>query len=246
MNPELLILGLTALGASALQAATGIGFGVIAGPVLLAVMNDNAAIQVSVILNLLIALLLAPSLWRASDQPLLRDLLIGLVVGSPLGLFIFLILDTMLLKVLAGLVVLFALFSVVRGMRVSESAENGSTGRLGRTTIGVVAGLMGGSLAMPGPVPAAWMAARGFGKDTIRATILVMFVFAYGIALVFQATLAGISADTLKLCAMLTPSTAAGVLLGRFLSSRISERTFRLALAIILLSTVVVLFTTLR
>ena len=82
MEQEFLILGIAVFAASALQSATGIGFGVIAGPILLVILNDGSAIQISVVLNLLIALLLAPSLVRKSDRRLLKSLLIGLVIGE--------------------------------------------------------------------------------------------------------------------------------------------------------------------
>ena len=104
---------------------------------------------------------------------------------------------------------------------------------------------MGSSLAMPGPVPAAWMSARGFDKDTIRATILAMFVVAYTVALLLQFALAGISTDSLRLTAKLVPSTIAGILVGRYLSSRISDPTFRWLLTIILAFTTIILFATL-
>ena len=117
MEQEILVLGIAIFGASALQSATGIGFGVIAGPVLLIVLNDGSAIQISVLLNLLIATLLAPSLRQKSDRRLLKSLLIGLVIGSPLGLLIYLQMDIALLKSFAGFVVLFTLFLVLRGDR---------------------------------------------------------------------------------------------------------------------------------
>ncbi|MCH8244510.1 hypothetical protein IIB97_01325 [Patescibacteria group bacterium] len=68
MEQEFLILSIAIFAAATLQSATGIGFGVIAGPVLLVVLNDSAAIQVSIILNLLIAMLLAPSKKRQEEQ----------------------------------------------------------------------------------------------------------------------------------------------------------------------------------
>ena len=245
MAQQILVLGIAIFGASALQSATGIGFGVIAGPVLLIVLNDGAAIQISVVLNLLIALLIAPSLRQKSDRRLLKSLLIGLAIGSPLGLLIFLHMDIALLKSFAGLVVLITLFLVLRGARASSPLQGDAAGRFEQVSIGVIAGIMGSSLAMPGPVPAAWMSARGFDKDTIRATILVMFVVAYTIALLLQFSLAGISTDSLRLTAMLVPSTIAGILVGQFLSSRISEPTFRWLLTIILALTAILLFATL-
>jgi uncharacterized membrane protein YfcA len=246
MEQELLILSLAVLGAAALQSATGIGFGIIAGPVLLVALNDGSAIQISAMLNLVIALLLMPSVWDAWDRQLMKSLLIGIAVGSPLGLLVFLSIDTALLKILAGIVVLFALYSVVRGAFASAKNPDQVSGGSGQIPIGMIAGMMGGSLAMPGPVPAAWMASKGFAKDTIRATILVMFVFAYGLALVLQATLAGISADSIELSAKLLPATAIGVWLGRLLERRMSETVFRRLLVAILVLTAVILFSTLN
>ncbi len=245
MEQEILILGIAVFGASALQAATGIGFGVIAGPVLLIALNDGSAIQISVLLNLLIALLLAPSLRRKTDWRLLKSLLIGLAIGSPMGLLIYLWMDIALLKLFAGLVVLFTLFLVLRGDRALTSLRGDVTGMSEKISVGVIAGIMGGSLAMPGPVTAAWMSARGFDKDTIRATILVMFVVAYAIALLLQISMAEISADTLTLTAWLTPPTLVGIVVGHVLSSRISEPVFRWLLTAILAVTSVFLFATL-
>ena len=245
MDQDFLILNFAVFGASALQSATGIGVGVIAGPVLLVALNDGSAIQISIVLNLLIAALLAPSLWQATDRRLLPKLLLGLAIGSPLGLLIFVSLDIVFLKVFAGLAVVFTLFLTLRGNRAASQLSQPASGKAEQISIGVMAGIMGASLAMPGPIPAAWMSARGFGKETIRATILLMFVFAYSVALVLQFGLAGIGADTLRLSILLAPSTVVGILAGRLLSRHITERTFRCLLVIILASTAIILFSTL-
>lgn len=222
----------------------GIGFGVIAGPVLLIALNDGSAIQISVLLNLLIAVLLAPSLRWKADRGLLKSLIIGLAIGSPLGLLIYLLLDIALLKLFAGLVVLFTLFLLLHGDRATTTLQSKASGSVERISVGVIAGIMGGNLAMPGPVTAAWMSARRFDKDTIRATVLLMFVVAYGIALLLQFSMAAISPDTLKLTAILTAPTLAGIVVGQALSSRISETVFRWLLAIILAVTSIFLFAT--
>ena len=245
MGQELLILSIAVFGASVLQSATGIGFGVVAGPLLLIVLNDSAAIQVSVALNLLIAVILAPSLWRIADRKLLRSLLIGLAVGSPIGLVMFLYADIAWLKIFAGVVVLFTLVLLLRGNRADAVSVSAGVGQVEKVGVGFVAGIMGGVLAMPGPVPAAWMSAKGYDKDTIRATILVMFVVAYSFALVLQLSLAEVSANTLRLTAALVPATVAGVFVGKVLSQRISEATFRNLITIVLTLTFVLLFGTL-
>ena len=245
MDLDFLILNIAVFGAAALQSATGIGFGVIAGPVLLIALNDGSAIQISIVLNLLIASILAPSLWQQADRQLLGKLLIGLAIGSPVGLLIFLNMDIVFLKAFAGLAVAYTLFLILRTNRATSHAPTLATKSAERISIGALSGIMGASLAMPGPIPAAWMSARGFSRETIRATILVMFVFAYVVALALQFGFAGIGADTMRLSATLAPSTVVGILVGRSLVSRITEQTFHYLLVIILASTAIILFSTL-
>ena len=69
--------------ASSLQAITGIGFGVIAGPSLLVAMGSSSAIQVSIALSFLIAILLCPSTLRKVNWILLKPLLFGVAIGTP-------------------------------------------------------------------------------------------------------------------------------------------------------------------
>ena len=245
MDQHFLILNIAVFGAAALQAATGIGFGIIAGPILLIYLNDGSAIQISIVLNLLIALVLAPSLRQQADRQLLSRLLIGLAIGSPVGLLIFLNMNIVFLKAFAGLAVAYTLFVILRSNRAPSHAPTLATKSTEQISIGVMSGIMGASLAMPGPIPAAWMSTKGFSKETIRATILVMFVFAYVVALALQFGLAGIGADTMRLSAMLAPSTIVGILVGRSLANRLTEQTFRYLLVIILASTAVILFSTL-
>ncbi len=245
MDLDFLILNIAVFGAAALQSATGIGFGVIAGPVLLIALNDGSAVQISIILNLLIASILAPSLWRQADRQLLARLLIGLAIGSPVGLLIFLNMDIVVLKAFAGLAVAYTLFLILRNNRARSHAPTLATKSTEQISIGALSGIMGASLAMPGPIPAAWMSTRGFSRETIRATILVMFVFAYVVALALQFGLAGIGTDAMRLSAMLAPSTIIGILVGRSLVSRVTEQTFRYLLVIVLASTAIILFSTL-
>ena len=245
MDQDFLLLNIAVFGAAALQSATGIGFGVIAGPLLLIFLNDGSAIQISILLNLLIALVLTPSLWQQADRKLLTKLSIGLAVGSPVGLLIFLNLNIVFLKAFAGLAVAYTMFVILHNKPASSHAPQPATTATEQISIGVMSGIMGASLAMPGPIPAAWMSTKGFSKETIRATILVMFVFAYVVALALQYGLAGIGADAMRLSAMLAPSTIVGILVGRLLAGRLTEQTFRWLLVIILASTAIILFSTL-
>jgi len=233
---------LAILVAATLQSATGIGFGIIAGPVMLAFLNDASAIQISIILNLFIAVLLARSVWPQFDRRVMPGLISGVFVGSIFGFGLFAVLPLQQLKILAGVLVLISLFMLLFGNRLVTKNSRSATAKSGQLSAGFFGGVMGASLAMPGPVPAAWMSMVGLSKGAIRASILVMFLFAYLAALILQLVLVGITKETMLHCANYIGPTIVGVLVGRFLATRISEQTFRNILVGVLILTSAALF----
>lgn len=241
MDNYVLILHVAVFAASFLQAATGIGFGLLAGPIILIVTNNGSAIQVSILLSLLIALVLAPSLFGRTDKVLLKHLLIGTVPGLPLGIAVFLLVGVDMLKLLAGLAVLFMALITTGVLKFSSKDGAPATGRVnGRAkdlAVGVVSGAMCSSLGMPGPVVAARMMVLDQGKDSLRATVLVMFVFSYLAAIAVQAAMVGLDGDGLTLTAILAPATLIGVFCGKFAVEWISERAFRRIISVMLLAT---------
>lgn len=223
--------------ASLLQGATGIGFGVIAGPVLLYVLNSGSAIQVSIVLSLVIALLLAPTLVREVDRTVLKALLIGTCIGIPAGILVFVSVDIVMLKLLAGLAVAFMALTAGGAFEHFRRVDDRPRRPQFVWGLGVLSGTMSSSLGMPGPVPAAWMVTRRYSKSVIRATILVMFIPSYAAALGFQALAPGVSGEAVRWSMQLLPATVAGVAAGRILERRINERTFKIVITIILACT---------
>jgi len=229
--------------AALVQAATGFGFGLIAVSVLLIVLNSSAAIQVSIMLSLLIALILVPSLRSFVDRRLLRLFVIGAGVGVPLvGVVIFLVIDLILLKVLTGLVVMISVLFITGRVGGRANMLSTPSSRVRDLTVGIMAGIMNASLAIPGPLPVARMVRLGATPETIRATILALFVFSYPVAITLQALMAGVSPATLKVTAALIPATLVGILIGRILASRITERMFIRITVVLLTATSLGLF----
>lgn len=237
---ELILLGAAVFGASMLQAATGIGYGVIAGPILLVVLNGAEAFQISTVHNLLIALMLAPFVFRGIDRLVLKRLLIGSSLGIPAGFALLSIVSVVALKVASAIAIGFVAFALVRDMtRKRRELTQGNAGKVESTVVGAAAGVMGGMLAMPGPLASTWMSIRGWRKSEIRSTILMFFVFAYGAGFILHGVFSDISADTLKLSALLSPVVVAGIVSGNMVTELVSERAFRRILLLVLFATLV-------
>ncbi len=234
------LLILAVFSASLLQAAAGIGFGIIAGPAILIAMNSGAAIQVSILLSFVISLLLVRGIREHVDRNLLRRLILGTLIGAPFGILTFQAADITVLKVLAGIAVLF-MAAAAAGLFRSKTRRE-SPGTFVETATGMVSGLMGTSLAMPGPMIAAFMSAEGRSKETTRATILNLFLYCYPIAFTCQFFIVGASEAAIDLSLKLLPATVIGVVAGRFCTGLLSEKLFRNLIVFVLAATAISLF----
>ncbi len=248
MDPALLsLLGLAVFGAAMLQAATGIGYGVIAGPIFLVVLNGTEAIQISAVHNLAIALVLVPGLRQGVQKPVLGWLTVGSIAGIAVGLGLQSAMSVVALKLIAAAMVTFVAFTLVADMRRARGHAPVSPPAVPEIiSVGTVAGIMGGMLAMPGPLAATWMSIRAFDKAAVRATILAFFVFAYGANVLTYALVSGFAGTTLKLAAWLAPALALGVAAGAGVSGRLSEALFRKVLLGVLTATTAMLLLSLR
>ena len=231
MDGQTLVIQAAVFVAAVFQSATGIGFGLIAGPVLLLVMNNASAVQVTILLSLLISAVLAPSVYGRADRGLLLNFVLGTVVGVPIGVILYRQSSIGLLKFTMGLVVLLMAVSVSRRIGLGVRSETTPKQKMADIGIGVLSGVMGASLAMPGPPVAARLSALGCTKDTVRATALALFVVSYGAALALQALTVSISTRTVSLALTLLPVTLLGMYLGKKSVVWIRERTFRLLIA---------------
>ncbi len=222
--------------AAFLQSATGIGFGIIAGPVILILIDSHAAVQVTMGLSLVVSLVLAPTLIAHVDRRMLKRLSIGTVIGLPLGMLVFWLVSLPVLKFLAMLVVAFMAWIVSRSPQNSTQTPSGS-----RTAVdlgvGVVSGAMSTALAMPGPAAAARLTSLALPKLSVRATVLLLMVISYFGALVVQAGLIGIERQTIETAAWMLPAALVGTFFGRLFVSRIDEALFRQIITVVLIVT---------
>lgn len=221
-----------ALIAAFFQSVVGIGFGMVAGPVVLIVLNDPAAVMISTLLSWLIALVLLPSLRKGADWPMLGRLTGGAVLGLPAGLLLLTVAGITGLKLIAGLVIgalTAAMVFGAPGVRVP--------GRGMDYLFGILAGIFGGCLAIPGPPAVMRMNGLGYSKATTRATMVMFFCLVWPLISLGQWGAIGISEATLWNTLKLVPGVLAGVLIGNWAADRVSERFFRNLVLVFLTAT---------
>jgi uncharacterized membrane protein YfcA len=228
--------------AALLQTVTGVGYGVIAGPVLLAALDSSEAFQVVTLHNLMIALAIVPSQIKNINFNLLKSILLGAVPGILIGFTIQLSADLWVLKALSTTAILIIAGTLAQKIfSKSIVVKRFVKKKYQAIPIGFSAGLLGGMLAMPGPVLAAWMSIHQFKKLEIRATILAFFIFAYGANGFLYFYVESFDKDIVWLSGVLSLPLIGGILIGNWIIKIISEEVFQLLLLFVLLGTAVFL-----
>ncbi len=211
--------------AAILQSATGVGLGMIVGPALILVMGSKSAIQVAIILNLSLSILLLPGEIKEIHWPSLKILVLGTVIGMPVGLLLIDMLDLTGLKLFAAITVSLCGAQLIHN-RYRQSATGAVKEASAMTLPGasIASGIMTSSLAMPGPVAMWALARKNIKAKQIRATLRGLFVVSYAIALAAHA-LRGLDWG-LVLDASLKLGIALGVgmVIGFFVKRRMPER----------------------
>jgi uncharacterized protein len=229
--PVLLRLGLVTLIAAALQGAAGFGFGLLALPAYMWILGSLDAVPLVIILNLLISLGLALRVRHDVHRALVLRLVVGALVGFPLGLLAFLRADSDQLMVAVSVLVLGFVADLALRENVSPPGpdEDPSFRGVSSTGVGAIAGAMTTALGLPGPPVALYLAGLAVSKDTLRATALTFFVISYAVSLALHTAAGGVSPGVWITAALLIPVALGGGLIGHWLSHYMSERVFRMA-----------------
>lgn len=240
MFPELalsqwVLLTSVTLLAGAVQTATGFGFAVIAVPFFLIALDSVSAIQINIVLNLFNALVVAPRIWRAAPQLLLRGLIGGTFIGLPAGMLVYLYADLVHIKMgVAILILAFATHLVFSSRREMASRHPGTKGTW---FTGGVSGTLSSALAMPGPPVLIYLSHFAIDKESFRAVNLSLYVVSYAGALALQTTIGQMSAPTWALSVALIPLAALGGIVGHWISPWLSQRVYKITVLVTLIVT---------
>ncbi len=237
-------LAAVAFFAATVQAATGFGFAIIAVPFFLLIMGSLSAIQVTAVISFVITLVLVPRLLKDAPKKLLLHLVIGSTIGFPIGLMAFKAADLSSVKIVVGvLITVFALALIAREARIRSSnttvptagPAEFTTRPIAEVAVGIISGIMGMALAMPGPVVVLYLLARHAGKQISRAGTLLLFGFSYGAISLVHTLWGGMTGDSWLLAAKLTPFIVIGAALGHYATRYLSEHHFRTVVLVILI-----------
>jgi len=151
-------------------------------------------------------------------------------VGVVSGIFLYKTIDaTMLAKALGVFVIFYAIYTLVAkdGGRPAPSYWAVPTGLLG--------GLIGTLFGTGGPFYVVYLKHRGLPKTTFRATFATVFLLDGSLRVIGYLISGYFNREWLMLTAVALPIMAIGLFIGGHIHTRISTRTFQVAISVLLL-----------
>ena len=223
--------------ASFVMGLAGFGIALVAMAFLPYLMSTADAIVLLTIYAELFSLVLLVQLRRDVVPQALLDLLLGTVVGAPLGVWGLAVLPASVLNRLIGLMLVAAFVLEIRGL-YPEKLE----GRRWGLGAGALAGVIGGAVGLPGPPVVLYAATQGWTARTVKANLQAFFVVNQGAILIGYWSAGLLTREVWHLTLGFALPAIAGAVIGALLFERADQRRFRqLVFALILISGLVLL-----
>lgn len=217
--------------AAACQTATGFGFALVLVPLLSLVVDVKLAIAVSILVGPTAGLLSTLELWREVRWRIVLGLLLGSLVGAPIGAALLDRSSGTGLRVIVAVVILVSVGLTLAGLKLPQPKRPMPVS-LG---VGALSGVLRSATSMGGPPVAIYLLGLGYETRTFVATNTAYYVLGSVVSIGALAGTGRIDGRVLLIAAVSLPALFIGAWCGRWLRVRASERLFRL-MALSLLS----------
>jgi len=221
---ELIVVGVASAVAMLAKSATGLGYPLIAIPMVAAVAGVETAVVVVTLPNAVANLLVG---WRTRyARSETRDVLVlsaTSALGAVAGTFVLVSApERPLLIVLAVAVLMF----VVKSMWFGDIAVSPEIGRRAAPAVGMSAGIMQGAVGVSGPIIGSWLYAYRLPRDAYIFSLSVLFLITGAAQIATLASIDAYDADRLVAAAVGLGPVLAVLPLGEYLRDRLSGSQF--------------------
>lgn len=210
----------------------GFGIGLVALSLLPFLIPPATAVPLVTVYSTTFALVMAIQLRRDVVWSRLADLLLGSVVGAPLGVWVLVTLSPGMLRRLIGVVLIVVVLIDLRGVY-----PQGLSGRPWGLGAGFLSGLLGGAVGTPGPPVVLYAVAQRWKPRPLKATLQAFFLANQAMVLMGYWRAGLLTPEVVQLAAVFALPAIAGVALGMHLFSRVDHVRFRRVVFALLLVT---------
>jgi hypothetical protein len=208
--------------AGLIQGLAGFGSVLLSLPLLAVFLDIKTVIPLVALYSMVLTVILIIHLWQFIEAKKIIPLIIGAVAGVPLGVLFLKKMDTGVIQVIVGVVlILFSLYSLFLKPPDRTISERWAP------VFGFIGGCLGGAITATGPPVIVYTSLQSWKKDTIKAT-LQGFFFVSGILVVVSHAISGItSGEVVRYFILSLPLLVAGTYAGSFFYDTVEEAGYK-------------------
>jgi uncharacterized membrane protein YfcA len=200
----------------------GFGIGLVSLAFLPYIMSPTEAIVLMTLYAAVFALAIFVPVRRDFRPARVADLILGTVVGTPLGVWALASFPASVLNRLIGFMLVIAVLLEWRGLYPEKLA-----GRRWGLGVGVLAGAIGGAVGTPGPPVILYATTQGWNPRTIKANLQAFFVVNQVVILAGYWWTTLLTREVWRFAAVFAAPAVVGVALGVGFFNRIDAVRFR-------------------
>lgn len=224
-------------GASFVHGLAGFGIGLVSLAFLPLIMSPVTAIVLMTVYTVVFSLGMLLPLRREVERQALTLLVLGTIVGTPIGVWVLAALPVTVLTRLIGLTLIAIV--LLEWCGVYPQRLSGRRWALGA---GVVAGIAGGAVGTPGPPVILYTAAQPWSKRRVKATLQAFFLANQSVILLGYWWAGLLTRDVWQAGAVFVVPGALGLVAGVVLFNHVDQARFRrIVFAVLFVSGVVLL-----
>lgn len=226
--PQLAVALAIGLIAAFIRGLAGFGLAILLVPVLALALTPVEAVLTTNVVAMLIGGIELPRLLREAERSVW--IIIGIVLLTTLpGLALLAATPPNIARLLIALVALSAFAAILFPVREPERPGLVTTG-----LTGVATGILTGFAGMPGPPVVPYYVGRAIPRQMAKSSMILIFTFAALIGIGSGVALGRMEWRLALLGAMLLPVVLLGTWLGRKADGRVSDRTWRIFVGVVL------------
>lgn len=169
LDSSLILAIIIAFFSTLIQSLTGFGFAIVSTPLLIMVYDPKEVVVILQVLSVILDTVFVFFIKENIDWKFLKPLLIGSIIGHPIGILIYLFIPVIGLKIfIATIILLFLAMTKLYTQKVQETTAKTSI-------VGCLSGILNTSTSMSGPPLILYLTASKRDKASLRATCIAYF-----------------------------------------------------------------------
>lgn len=220
---EVLITIIAIFLSSVIQSTTGFGFALISIPILSLIYDPHWAITLTMLISFLTLSINVKNVYKVADINLVKKLLIGSLIGLPIGGVFFFYFDVHFLRLFISftIILITVLLIFKRFIKRLMKKIEGSV-----WYFGALSGFLTFSVGLPGPPIMLYLEINNSNQYYYRANGILFLFCIYPIPLTVLLISGAITLEILKFLLILLPISYLGIVVGNKLHNVISKKTF--------------------